>query len=140
MCFIPGLKSDETNTQKIISHFRHISHSIQPRHRLQQLRMMFEEDPMATVNEIGRHIDRPIEQLLCSLWICQLKDDDKAALDGVPLTLDTHVEDGFTHAESISLHLRMIFLTMPKNSSSKAFNLALIGWLGSGGDLLVFKP
>ena len=49
-----------------------------------------------------------INTLSCSLWICQLKDDEKAAQEGAPLTLETTVEGGFTHSESIRLHLDMI--------------------------------
>ena len=43
--------------------------------------------------------------------MCQLKDEEEAALEGVPLTLATHVEGGFTYAESIRrLHLDIISL------------------------------
>ena len=41
-----------------------------------------------------------------------MKDEEKAALDGAPLTLDTIVEDGFTHADSVRLHLDTISLVM----------------------------
>ena len=97
---------EDTDLQKLISHERHICLSIQPRHRLQQLQTMFDEDP----NMVGYLYRLPSQTFSRSLWICQLKDDEKAALDGVPLTLDTNVEDGFTHGESIWLHLDMIYL------------------------------
>ena len=86
------------------------------------MKMMFEEDPMATVDEIGRHIDRPIEQLLCSLWICQLKDDEMAALDGIPLTLDTHVEAEFTHQHSFLSHLEIISLIITEEPQGLVLN------------------
>ena len=34
----------------------------------------------------------------------------KAALDGIPLTLDTLVEDHYTHETSVELHLEVICL------------------------------
>ena len=39
-----------------------------------------------------------------------MKDEEKAELEGAPLTLDTLVEGGFSHSESIRLHLEMIFI------------------------------
>ena len=107
------VKSDETSTQKIISHLRHIDHSILPRQRLQQLRMMLAEDALGTIVQMIR-FDFPV---ICSqkifsesLRICQMKDEEKAAQEGVPLTLDTQVESGFTHGDSILLHLGTISL------------------------------
>ena len=103
--------SQETYTQKIISHVRHIQHSIQPRHRLQQLRMSLDEDTAETIGDMKKDGScRPglINTLCSSLWICQLKDEEKAALEGTSLTLDTIVEGGFTHSDSIRLHLEMI--------------------------------
>ena len=102
--------SEDTYTQKIISHVRHIWHSIQPRHRLQQLRMMLDEDTAETVQHMGQ-IDVGVDVITVlshSLWICQLKDGEKAALEGTPLTLDSLVEGGVSHSESIRLHLDMI--------------------------------
>ena len=43
--------------------------------------------------------------------MCQKKDAEKAAQEGVPLKLDTLVEDRFTHEASVRLHLDMIVLT-----------------------------
>ena len=107
--------SEDTWTQKIISHVRHMWHSIQPRHRLQQLKMMLDEDAAGTIDQMRKTDEHfPIINVLSrSLWICQLKDEEKAALEGAPLTLDTLVEGGFSHSESIRLHLDMIsFITM----------------------------
>ena len=102
--------SEDTLTQKIISHVRHIWYSIQPRHRLQQLKMILDEDAADTIDRMRKtHEHCPITNILSrSLWICQLKDNEKAALEGVPLTLDTLVEGGFSHSESVRLHLDMI--------------------------------
>ena len=66
---------------------------------------MPEEDPQNT-----EHKRKPeweanvVEAFSGSLWICQMKDKERAAFEGAPLTLDTLVEDGFTHAESVMLH------------------------------------
>ena len=48
-----------------------------------------------------------------------MKDDEKAAL-----TLDTHVEDEFTHSESIRLHLDMI--TVFANEAEEVLDNGLI--------------
>ena len=104
--------SEDTWTQKIISHIRYIWHSIQPRYRLQQLRMMLNEDAAGTIEQIRKTCRHVIKNLCRSLWICQLKDNEKAAEEGVPLTLDTLVEGGFSHAVSIKLHLDMISIIL----------------------------
>ena len=49
--------------------------------------------------------------LLRSFWICQKVDASKAALKGIPLKLDTLVEENFTHEMSVKLHLDLITLT-----------------------------
>ena len=106
------IETEETFTQKIISHVRQIWHSILPRHRLQQLRMMLDED--TTIDNL-RRVDGycpDISTFSRSLWICQLKDEEKAELEGIPLTLDTLVEGGFTYSESIRLHLETISIIM----------------------------
>ena len=103
------VKSDETSTQKIISHLRHIDQSIQPRQRLQQLKMML-VDAIERIRGEEMQYTGSMRIFSMSLWVCQLKDEEKAALEGLPLTLDTHVEGGFTHAESIGLHLGTISL------------------------------
>ena len=41
-----------------------------------------------------------------------MKDQEKAAMEGTPLTLDTIVEDGFTHEMSVKLHLELTSLTI----------------------------
>ena len=46
-----------------------------------------------------------------SLQMCQKKDAEKAAQEGLPLKLDTLVEDRFTHEASVRLHLDMLVLT-----------------------------
>ena len=98
--------------QEMISHLRSIKHSVQPRHRLQQLKDLFEDPDLREGNIIGEDIDDHGSNivLIDSLKICQMKDKDKAALEGTPLTLDTLVEDGFTHKRSVKLHLDIISL------------------------------
>ena len=46
--------------------------------------------------------------IIKSLEICQEKDTEKAALEGIPLKFDTFVEDRFTHEASVQLHLDML--------------------------------
>jgi len=102
---------EDENTQKTVSHLRHISLSIQPRHRLQQLKMLLDENVSVLVEVIKDYFEdtRPACDFLCrSLWVCQLKDVEKAALEGVPLTMNTLVEGGCTYAESLKLHLDVI--------------------------------
>ena len=116
----------DENTQKTVSHIRHISLSIQPRHRLQQLKMLLEMllEPL-TIEVIRDFYDeRSAHDILChSLWVCQLKDVEKAALQGVPLTMDTLVEGGFTYAESLKLHLDVIkvLVTWPVGVMRKSY-------------------
>ena len=47
---------------------------------------------------------------LKSLMVCQSLDMEKAALDGVSLSLETLVEDQFTHEASVRLHLDLMRL------------------------------
>ena len=97
--------------QEMISHLRSIEHSVQPRHRLQQLQDLFEDPDLREGNIIGEDIDDHGSNIVLieSLKICQMKDKDKAALEGTPLTLETLVEDGFTtHERSVKLHLEVI--------------------------------
>ena len=57
--------SEDTGSQKIISHARHIWHSVQPRHRLQQLKMMIDEDAAETIDHMRRiDEDCPIINIL----------------------------------------------------------------------------
>ena len=46
-----------------------------------------------------------------SFRVCQRMDVEKASLDAVPLTLDTCVEDHFTHEACVKLHFDLIRLT-----------------------------
>ena len=46
-----------------------------------------------------------------SLWACQRLDEEKASGEGIPLTLDTLVEDHFTHEASVKVHLDIICMT-----------------------------
>ena len=101
----------DDDKMKTISHIRHICLSIQPRHRLRQLKMLLDENVPDLVEVIRDYFKLPRSAcaILCrSLWLCQLKDVEKAALQGVPLTMDTLVEGGFTYAESLKLHLDVI--------------------------------
>ena len=109
----PGLP----RRQEIISHVRNIEIGIQPRHRIQKLKGILEEDVpnQAKVKEkISECIDEHKNEhgdedvFIKSLKICQKMDAKKAALEGVPLKLDTLVEDHFTHEESVQLHLGML--------------------------------
>ena len=116
----------DDHAMETISHFRHISFSVQPRHRLQQLKMLLEMllEPL-TIEVIRDFYDeRSAHDILChSLWVCQLKDVEKAALQGVPLTMDTLVEGGFTYAESLKLHLDVIkvLVTWPVGVMRKSY-------------------
>ena len=107
--------TEERWTQKIISHLRHIWLSIQPRLRLKQLKMMFDENKEEFLDGLKRSIKdglikdcNAFTALSRSLWICQMKDEERAAQEDSSLTVDTLVEDGFTHGESIRMHLDMI--------------------------------
>ena len=104
------VQSEDEHTQKTNSHLRHICHSNQPRHRLQQLKMLLDENVPDTVEVIRDYFqDQLACDILCrSLWVCQQWDVEQAALEGVPLTMDTLVEGGFTYVESLKLHLDVI--------------------------------
>ena len=105
----------ETPTaQKVFSHFWNIEVSIQPRHRLQQLKAMLEDGDTNTDElEWGINFDKVFACIddFSSLKICQMKDKERAALEGVPLGLGTLVEDGFTHEMSVRLHMEMTSLS-----------------------------
>ena len=101
--------SDDIFAQRVISHIRHIDLSIQSRPRLQELKTMLEENPTETAD---LDLTAALKAFSYSLRICLMKDEEKAALDSAPLTLDTIVEDGFTHADSVRLHLDTISLVM----------------------------
>jgi len=119
MAFV-GQTWDLPRRQEIISHLRNIKIAIQPRHRIKKLKAILEEDDLGLIRPslfisckqnilecIDEHGDDG-EVFIKSLKICQKMDAKKAALEGVPLKLDTLVEDHFTHEESVRLHLSMI--------------------------------
>ena len=99
----------QTNT--VISHLRNISVVIKPRQRLQSLKDMIEGSEGASkqsiLDTINDH-DHEGEVYKHSLWVCQRLDEEKASGEGIPLTLDTLVEDHFTHEASVKLHLDII--------------------------------
>ena len=102
----------ETPTsQRVFSHLWNIEVSIQPRHRLQQLKAMLEGDDTARDKFDRAELDTDGMLFFSSLKICQMKDKERAALEGVPLTLETLVEDGFTHEMSVRLHMEMTSLS-----------------------------
>ena len=105
----------ETPTsQRVFSHLWNIEVSIQPRHRLQQLKAMLEDGDTNTDElEWGINFDKVFACIddFSSLKICQMKDKERAALEGVPLGLGTLVEDGFTHEMSVRLHMEMTSLS-----------------------------
>ena len=88
---------------KELSHIRHVWHSIQPRQRLRELKRSIQENASAWGRYIyyGQYDLRPDYDpeltVLRSLRICQMKDEERAALEGVALTLEFFVEDGITH-------------------------------------------
>ena len=84
------------NSPEVISHLRNLEFSIQPRYRLQQLKALLDETLGSDIMEDICSIDGG-EDFTSSLKICQMKDKEKAALEGTPLTMETIVEDGFTH-------------------------------------------
>ena len=103
-------------TNQVVSHLRNIFAAINPRKRLQLL--------MDMVGETGVRKDLAFSSkyaideslftvfdFLKSLWVCQRLDLEKATQEGVPLTLDTLVEDHFTHEASVKLHLDVMGLT-----------------------------
>ena len=117
--------------RKIISHLRNLARSIKPRYRLQKIKKALEDSngqsklvlmdviddyegsTRGDDDEMGgtRGDDDEMGILLRSFWICQKVDASKAALKGIPLKLDTLVEENFTHEMSVKLHLDLITLT-----------------------------
>ena len=104
------------NSPEVISHLRNLEFSIQPRYRLQQLKALLDETLGSEIIEDICSIDGG-EDFTSSLKICQMKDKEKAALEGTPLTLETIVEDGFTHEKSVRLHLEVTSLTIREEES-----------------------
>ena len=103
----------QTNT--VISHLRNIRVVIKPRQRLQSLKDMIEGSEGASkqsiLDTINDH-DHEGEVYKHSLWVCQRLDEEKASGEGIPLTLDTLVEDHFTHEASVKLHLDLIRMAL----------------------------
>ena len=74
----------DPDSQKVISHLRNIEQSIQPRDRLHQLEVMAVMSATGDVqNKILAFGGTAI--FIQSLRICQMKDKEKAALEGTPL-------------------------------------------------------
>ena len=99
--------------KEVISHSFNIARHIQPRSRLQKIKRAFEDTDDASRHHVMMGMVKFSEGrdvLLDSLWICQKKDAEFAVFQGIPLKLDTPVEDHFTHGESVKLHLDLISL------------------------------
>ena len=104
-------------TNQVISHLRNIRVAIKPRQRLQCLKDMIEaaegaskQDILDTINYHDHdHEDNVFQR---SFWACQRLDEERASDEGIPLTLDTHVEDHFTHEASVKLHLDIIRMAL----------------------------
>ena len=104
-------------TNQVISHLRNIRVVIKPRQRLQCLKDMIEaaegaskQDILDTINYHDHdHEDNVFQR---SFWACQRLDEERASDEGIPLTLDTHVEDHFTHEASVKLHLDIIRIAL----------------------------
>ena len=106
---------NDVSSQEVISHLRNIIQFVRPRHRLQQLKALLEaEGPRGKtmlqgikLSDLWSYEDATIFGLCAyvfidnSLRLCQMKDKEKASQNGVALTLDTLVEDNFTHEMSI---------------------------------------
>ena len=96
---------------RVMSHLRNINMSNEPRKRLQFLKTGL-EDSAGQEDDIKEIIPgNGYDIFIRSLWMCQRLDVEKAALEGVPLTLDTLVEDDFTHEMSVRLHLDIMRLS-----------------------------
>ena len=109
--------SDSVNStlmSKVISHLRNIEVANKPRERLQRLKDLID---LCSEGEAKAEVLEAIDSLyphpapfLKSLTVCQSLDRERATLDGVPLTLETLVEDQFTHEASVRLHLDLMRL------------------------------
>ena len=118
----PGLPERH---QEVISHLRNIDIGVQPRHRMQKLKAIMEAKSEGMVNilecideaHVVNRNKKNEDFFIRSLIRCQKMDGKKAALVGVPLKLDTLVEDHFTHEASVRLHLDMICDTFGKGLS-----------------------
>ena len=113
--------------REVISHIRHIERYLQPRKHLQQLkditeRLVHQVDREPWMNQeycefrqlIGEYGEWNMDNhhfVIESLKLCSVLDAEKAAEKGIPLTVDTLVEDNYTHGMSVKLHLKMVDLT-----------------------------
>jgi len=99
---------------EVISHLRNIAVANKARQRLQRLK---DSIALCPEGEAKQEVLDAMDSLyphpapfLKSLMVCQSLDVEKAALDGVPLSLETLVEDQFTHEASVRLHLDLMRL------------------------------
>ena len=109
--------ADTTNStliSEVISHLRNIEVANKPRERIQRLKDLI---ALCPEGEAKQEVLDAIDSLythpapfMRSLMVCQSLDMEKAALDGVPLSLETLVEDQFTHEASVRLHLDLMRL------------------------------
>ena len=112
MVYVDG-SYDTQEKQEVYSHLRNINKSINPRHRLQKLKAMIDDSEGDSREDMLHLIDKSESKksyIVRSLGFCLKKDAEKAALEGIPLRLDTLVEDRFTHEMSVMLHLDVISL------------------------------
>ena len=124
--------SDEGNELgPVVSNLRNIGIFNKPRKRLQSL--ITELDNSEGQDNLEQEIMEVINAhgdggnvLFRSLWMCQRLDVEKAQLEGLPLTLDTLVEDHFTHEMSVRMHLDIIRLMTPEDE----------GWDGTDIDTI----
>ena len=108
--------------QELISHLLNLVRSIKPRSRLQKIKTLLENSGADSKQDLVDVIDNYFDSsnifidsssvILRSFWICQKKDALEAAQEGIPLKLDTLVEENFTHEMSVKLHLDLISLTI----------------------------
>ena len=111
--------------RQVISHIRHIDRCLQPREHLEQLRDIIERHDTVTgdawmdqelanlrelIAERGNKDHRNF--VIESLKRCSVLDVIKAAEKGLPLTVETLVEDIYTLGMSTKLHLEMLDLTI----------------------------
>ena len=113
--------------QEIMSDGLNINRSIQPRYRLQKIKTAIENSESQSMQNILKRIgtgDIADKVLPRSFWMCQKMDAEKAAQEGIPLKLDTLVEEHFTHQMSVKLHLDLIaLLTRAQEGSKELINI-----------------
>ena len=101
--------------QELIAHVLNLDRSIQPRSRLQKIKTAFEnshgqskKDLLDVISDYFYVEEGDLDAILKSFAVCQKKDAEMAAQKGIPLKMDTLVEDHFTHEMSVKLHLDVI--------------------------------